>query len=347
MRFRAFRGLSDGYRRAVEGHSPWRRGDHNPEPLLVRDVSSEPSLAAFGDLFEREGIGALAFVPLVAGGTLIGKFMVYYPAPRDLSDAELDMARGIANHVAAAVARFSALEELQRTVRFNEIFTGILGHDLRNPLGAILTAAELAAGGARNESMAKPLSRIRSSGARMARMIDQLLDLTRVRVGGGVPLSPARTDIAQVVRQVSEELETAKPGAKVELELRGSRSDGVWDADRLSQVFSNLIANALQHGEPGHGVRVQIDTANPLVVRVEVLNRGVIAAPLLEKIFEPMTGGDRRQDGSQGLGLGLYISREIVRAHRGRIEVSSDQDNGTRFSVVLPRDSSPPRVPSA
>ena len=280
----------------------------------------------------------LAFVPLVASGTLIGKFMVYYPTPRDLSEAELEIACGIGNHVAAAIARFSALEALQHSVRFHELFTGILGHDLRNPLSAILTAAEVASSSDPDERLAKPLARIRSSGARMARMIDQLLDFTRVRVGRGIPLSPAPADLALVVRQVNEELELARPDAKVELEISGTQSRGVWDADRLSQVFSNLIANALQHGDPGHVVRARIDCSNPLVVRVEVCNRGVIAGPLLEKIFEPMTAGERRHDRSQGLGLGLYISREIVRAHGGRIEVSSDPENGTRFSVVLPRN---------
>jgi signal transduction histidine kinase len=265
--------------------------------------------------------------------------MVYYPAPRELSAAELEIARGIANHVAAALVRFSALEELQRTVRFNEMFTGILGHDLRNPLGAILTAAEVAANRQLDERLAKPLARIRTSGARMARMIDQLLDFTRVRVGSGMPLCPSSADLAQIVRQVGEELEIGKPSAAIEIEISGRDCRGTWDADRLSQVFSNLLANALQHGQPGHAVRVRIDADNPLTVRVQVRNRGAIPAPLLEKIFEPMTGGDRRPDKSQGLGLGLYISRELVQAHRGRLEVSSDAENGTCFTVVLPRES--------
>jgi signal transduction histidine kinase len=338
MRFRAFRGLSEHYRASVEGHSPWPRTARAPEPILVRNVEGDAALAQYESLFRAEDIAALGFVPLLAGGRLIGKFMVYYDAPRDLSKGELELARGIANHVAAAVVRFSTLEELQRTIRFNEMFTGILGHDLRNPLGAILTAAHVVANRhSDDERIVKPLARIRTSGTRMARMIDQLLDFTRVRVGSGMPLAPSKVDLPLVVRQVIEELELGRPGAKIALEIAGSEPHGLWDADRLLQVFSNLIANALQHGAADDGVRILIDLTSKDSVRVRVQNQGLIEPALLAKIFEPMTGGDRRHDKSQGLGLGLYISQEIVRAHHGRIEVSSTAESGTVFIVTMPR----------
>jgi len=337
MRFRSARGLSEAYRRAVEGHSPWQRDAKNPEPIQVPDVSKEPSLAGFGPLFEEEAIRALAFIPLVAGERLIGKFMVYYGAPRFLSQAELTLARGIANHVASALVRFSTLEELQKTVRFNEMFTGILGHDLRNPLGAILTAAQLAQNRDADERLSKPLSRILSSGARMAKMIDQLLDFTRVRVGGGMPLRPTPLHLGGVLRQVIDELETGHPGARIELEIAGEDDGGSWDGDRLSQVFSNLVANAIEHGEPERGVRVRLDLNANDAVEVHVHNHGAIAEGLLGAIFEPLTGSKKKRDKSQGLGLGLYISCEIVKAHHGHIDVSSSPELGTSFCIRLPR----------
>jgi signal transduction histidine kinase len=111
----------------------------------------------------------------------------------------------------------------------------------------------------------------------------------------------------------------------------------VWDGDRLSQVFSNLVANALQHGVPEHGVRVRIDGTGGDQVHVQIDNGGVIPAALLPKLFEPMAGGERRRDGSRGLGLGLYIGQEILRAHGGLIEVRSAEPAGTSFTVSLPR----------
>lgn len=337
MRFRAWRGLSDAYRAAVEGHSPWSRETRAPEPIFVPDAAADPSFAAFSALFRREEIGALGFVPLVAEGRLIGKFMVYHREPTDLGAQQLEMAQAIANHVAAAIARFSAVSELQRTVRFNELFTGILGHDLRNPLMAIMTAAQLAMTRDDSGKMVKPLSRILTSGNRMARMIDQLLDFTRVRLGSGVPLTPAPFDLVPVVRQVMEELEDANPEWSLVFENRGN-TEGRWDSDRLSQVFSNLIANAVHHGIAAHGVQVQLDGTRDDAVRVTVHNMGCIPAARLPALFEPLSGSERRAERARGLGLGLFITREIVRAHGGTIDVCSDDASGTRFVVTLPRE---------
>ncbi|MES1158250.1 MAG: GAF domain-containing protein, partial [Haliangium ochraceum] len=266
MRFRDWRGLSDEYRRRVEGHSPWTRDARDPQPLLVPDVLAEPSLAGYGALFENERIGALGFIPLVSGGRLLGKFMVYYDRPRAPSPTELDLAQAIANHVAAAVARFKAVAELQQTVHFNETFTAILGHDLRNPLAAIVTSARLAMDRDSSEKLHKPLARILSSGNRMTRMIDQLLDFTRVRLGGGIAVVPVDADLAAVVRQVMDELDEANPEWSLRLSCHGDTS-GRWDPDRLSQVFSNLVANAVRHGRPEHGVAVTIDGQGALSVR--------------------------------------------------------------------------------
>lgn len=336
MRFRAARGLSPEYRAAVEGHSPWTRDASDPKPILIADTLSEPSLSQFAALFAREHIAALGFIPLLAGNELVGKFMVYYDAPRGLLQHELDMAQAIANHVGSAVARFTAIDDLQKTIRFNEMFMGMLGHDLRNPLWAIITGAEVARAYSTTEQAARALTRIVSSGQRMARMIDQLLDFTRVRVGRGIPIRPASLDLVPLVQQVVDELASASPDCSLVLTLSGD-TVGHWDADRLSQVFSNLIANAIQHGT-GERVEVRLDGTNAEQLRGTVRNDGVIPEALLPALFEPMVSGERTRRPSQGLGLGLYISQQIVRAHGGNIEVRSRPTDGTQLTVILPRE---------
>ena len=335
MRFVAQRGLSQGYQRAVEGHSPWRP-DEDPQPVLVPDVAADPALAGFRPLFEREKIGSLAFFPLVAGGRLLGKFMVYHDGPRRHAPHEVEMAMAIAHHVGAAVVRFSAVHALERTVRFNEMFTGILGHDLRNPLHAIMTAANVALLRGDGDRLLKPISRILRSGERMSRMIDQLLDFTRVRTGAGIPLELRPVDLVTLVEQVSEELEDANPDWAFTVAVTGD-AVGAWDPDRLAQVFSNLIGNAVQHGVPAGGVQVRIDGSEGDRVRVEVHNQGAIPRDLIARVFEPMSGSDTRRARSQGLGLGLFISEQIARAHGGTVAVESSEELGTTFIVLLPR----------
>jgi signal transduction histidine kinase len=336
MRFRAWRGLSARYRAAVEGHSPWQRSIQSPQPIVVPDVLAEPTLQSYAELFQSERIGALGFIPLSSEGRLIGKFMVYYPLPRALSAAELDMAKAIANHVAAAIGRFSALRELEQTVQFNEIFTGMLGHDLRNPLGAIMAAAQMVARRSEPGQLEKPLARIIKSGERMATMIDQLLDFTRVRVGAGIPIDPRPCDLCAIMSQAVDELSHAHPSWRFSLQRGRGDTSGVWDADRILQVFSNLAGNAVQHGSEEHGVSVVFDGSSPDAVGVRIHNGGSIPRELLPRLFEPMAGGDRRRTNSRGLGLGLYISREIVKAHGGEIQVATAED-GTSFTLRLPR----------
>jgi PAS domain S-box-containing protein len=236
------------------------------------------------------------------------------------------------------------IDELRATVHINELFVAVLAHDLRSPLAAMLTAAELiqsrepAGGESRHE---KALLRLTASGQRMTRMIEQLLDFTRLRIGGGLTLEPKATELGPLVHQVADELEGA--GTGIEIGQIGDGS-GNWDADRLGQVFSNLLANALQHGGPqgaarGKAARVslQIDGSLPDIVRVRVHNAGAIPAELITRIFDPMIAGDQRRDGSRGLGLGLFITQRIVEAHGGSIDVVSADTTGTTFTVTLPR----------
>jgi len=226
-------------------------------------------------------------------------------------------------------------DDLLRTVRFSEMFVGILGHDLRNPLSAITTAASLLARRAESDKVTRPAARILSSSARMARMIDQLLDFTHIRLGKGLPLSRTTNDLAEICRIAIDELDG--DASRVDLRTAGE-AIGSWDGDRLVQLVSNLVGNALAHGARTAPVQVVIDATAPEEAVLLVKNAGTISSEVLRVIFEPFRSGkDRKEDQSSGLGLGLYISQQIVLAHSGTIEVRSSEEEGTSFSVRLPR----------
>ncbi len=258
-------------------------------------------------------------------------------APLRSSAGQVDGIMVIAFDVSDEV---QARAQLARTVQYAEMFTGILAHDLRSPLGAVLTAAQLLLMRSSDQQIAKPASRILTSADRMSRMIDQLLDFTRLRVGGDMKIETRNADLAFLVRQAVDELQQASPGAVVAVNQKGDLA-GRWDVDRLNQVFSNLIGNAIQHGARGGPVQVDVDGRAPDVVRMRVHNVGAIRAELLSKVFEPFKGGERHRERGGGLGLGLFITRELVRAHGGRVMVASTEAEGTTFTVELPRVAEP------
>jgi signal transduction histidine kinase len=208
----------------------------------------------------------------------------------------------------------------------------VLGHDLRNPLSAIYTAGMLIGRQSSEERVQRTAARIVSSSQRMARMIEQILDFTRIRAGIGLPYQPAAMDLRDLVERVREELPSGESAIRVEAV---GATDGVWDHDRLAQVLSNLLGNAVEHSSLGKGIVIQIDGSSPAWVVVTVQNPGAIPPEVLPEVFEPFRQG--RPSGSKGLGLGLFITREIVAAHGGDIDVESSEAQGTRFRFVLPR----------
>jgi signal transduction histidine kinase len=230
-----------------------------------------------------------------------------------------------------------ARDELSRTLRYNEMFAGILGHDLRNPLGSIMTAAQLLLRRSSDERLVAPAARILASGERMSRMIEQLLDFTRIRIGGGLNLDRRRFDVVEILRRVVAEVEAAADGRKFHIESMGD-THGDWDGDRLSQVFSNLAGNAVQHGSKSGPVRVHIDGRAAHAISMSFSNKGLIPETLLSGLFDAFRGTENKRSNANGLGLGLFISKEIVVAHGGDIQVSS-KDGESCFTIVLPRSS--------
>ncbi len=237
--------------------------------------------------------------------------------------------------------RKRAEEELRRTAQFRERLIGIVSHDLRTPLTAISAGADLLL---RTEGMPekalRTVGRISSGAERMARMISELLDFTRVRLGGGIPVQRAPADLYPVVRHAVDEAEMAFPERRVRLEAHGDFR-GEWDEGRLAQVVGNLLKNALTYSPEGTSVTVSLHEEGPFV-RLEVHNHnraGPISPEMLPMLFDPFRRGEASHTEGirEGLGLGLYIAREIVSAHRGFIDVLSTEREGTVFTLRLPR----------
>ena len=236
-------------------------------------------------------------------------------------------------------AQAQELEERTAALRVNEMFMAVLSHDLRTPLMSITAAATVIKRQPDPEKASAMADRVLSSSQRMARMIEDLLDVTRIRQAGGLALKLGAADMQAIVQRTLEEVQTGFPGRAIESTLQGNLA-GVWDSERLSQVVTNIVGNALHHGSADRPVRVVADGTRPQVVTVSVSNGGTIAPELLPHLFNPFRGGERAPGRNQGLGLGLYIAHQIVRAHRGSIAVQS-QDGTTCFTVELPRESPP------
>ncbi|KQP44184.1 hybrid sensor histidine kinase/response regulator [Pseudorhodoferax sp. Leaf274] len=242
------------------------------------------------------------------------------------------------------------LQERTETLRLQELFTAVLGHDLRGPLSAITTAAELLMRRP-DEATRTVAQRLFRSGQWMGRMIEDMLDLTRTRQGGGMPMDSERFDLGALAERVVQERQSTWPDKQVLLERQGDLQ-GDWDEDRLTQVLSNLVGNALRHGNDAP-VQVELDGRQATSVRLSVRNGGEIPADVLPHIFDPFRSGRARAEEApsrragtrnEGLGLGLYIVREIVRAHGGQLQVESSAGR-TSFNVALPR--APQAVASA
>ena len=241
--------------------------------------------------------------------------------------------------LAESVAKYTlAVRETQH------IFLGILGHDLRTPLGAVSLGAEvLLYADDLDSRYTKIASRIHNSIKRANRIVSDLLDFTRSHSGGGIPISLRETDIAEVCREIVGEIRAYHPERTIKLNCP-RHLIGSYDSSRMEQVFSNLIGNAVEHGDSKEPVMVTLHREEEDIVFV-VHNEGEpIAERDLPYIFNPMSRHSKYaeddRESSSGLGLGLYIANEIVAAHGGRIEINSGAGRGTDFIVNLPSNKS-------
>jgi len=215
----------------------------------------------------------------------------------------------------------------------------VLAHDLRNPLNAILSAAQLLQITGANDTDTKIISKMIHSGTQMSKLIDNLLDFTRTRLGQALPVNRLEIDIGPVCQRVVAELATAYPDRTIELScseyLRGS-----FDGTRIGEMLSNLIANAIQHGDPATPITVTVSLeADHMVFRLH--NEGTpipeVALPTIFDLIPLRRKEDKKPQSEFGhLGIGLFIVKKIVEAHSGMISVSSTAAAGTTFVVSLP-----------
>ncbi len=231
------------------------------------------------------------------------------------------------------------LQERTETLRLNEMFAAVLGHDLRSPLSAILSSAAAIQVRSDDSLVQEAAGRALSSGRRMRRMIDDMLDLSRARLGGGIPIQPEAVDLGALVQRVVREHQAAHSERAILVENSGNLS-GLWDPVRLAQLASNLIGNAIQHGDRSGEVQVQLDGSKDEEVTFSVANRGSISPAIVPRLFDPFAGiQDPNRGGS--LGLGLYIVQQIAQAHRGSVKVLSNGGTHTVFTVQMPRAATP------
>ena len=346
---------------AAEGMSKAGLRDHAGEILtaIVADMGSlesaaEKSAKSKGHKSKGAGrggkkhpgaLGQLHAILRIESGFTLSQMVAEYRALR----ASVFRLWGKAHSDAAGVSRFNeAIDEAlaeavdrytEKTNQYRDQVIGIVSHDLRNPLGSILMGSSvLGRDEALDDKSSRIASSIQNSARRMDRIVGDLLDLTRTRLGSEISLVRGPSDVGSICQMVISELEGSHPNAVIRYTSQGDLR-GEWDGGRLAQVLSNLVGNALQHGDADKPIRVDAKGDVEDVV-VAVHNAGPrIPVSLLSDIFEPgvSSGGGSGKGAASGLGLGLYIAKEVVTAHGGTIDVTSTDADSTTFTVRLPR----------
>jgi len=240
--------------------------------------------------------------------------------------------------VAESTSRYAAELALSR-----DTFMAILAHDLRSPLNAINMLSHLLEKGATTDAARKQAGQIQRSAKEMGGMIRDLLEYTRTQLGKGIPITPKACSIAGICREAVEEVRSAHPERQITLDVPQDLV-GFVDNSRLRQALSNLLNNALQHGDPDSPITVAARPDGPEVC-LTVQNRGEPIPPQsLQVIFDPLVqlstkSAAQLETPSTNLGLGLFIAREVALGHKGSLDATSDQENGTVFTMRLPMSS--------
>jgi signal transduction histidine kinase len=290
-------------------------------------------------------------IPLVHRGDLVGVALMGSTTAYDFSEEDKLLFRTMAGRATAIIVQGQLLEReqaarteaerlakaLEASLDLRDHVMGVLSHDLRNPLGVIkVSTSVLLKRADLPEAEAPVLTRISWNAERIERMIHDLLDYTRAR-GTGIPVSPQPANLFDLCKQIIDSMEQLHPNRRFKLEVDGD-TQGEWDRERVLQVVSNLLSNAVKFSNEGTPITVTLKGIDDRV-ELAVHNEGApIPAEKLGHVFEPfMRGANSAAAREQGLGLGLFIVDQIVRSHHGTVEVCSDAEHGTTFSVRWPR----------
>jgi signal transduction histidine kinase len=276
-------------------------------------------------------------VPLVGLDQVSGVLFIERAGAEAYDEESLSLLAVVAAQLASYLTTIRLANEEARAHEFQQLLVGIVSHDLRSPLGVIIGSAGLLLPRVQDPRLLRSVERILTNGQRASRIVSDLLDLTRTRLGAGIPIVPERVDFSELVHELVEEVRIAHPTRAIELSCEPGLV-GTWDPGRLAQVVTNLLGNAIQYGPGDMPVCVTLRPSGADVV-LEIQNRGSVVPPsLLEHIFDPFKRGERTRGTEQGLGLGLYIVQHIATGHGGRVEARSSDAEGTTFAVTLPRE---------
>lgn len=321
-------------------------------PIVIDQASTDP-LYCNHPVPKKYGIESYVSVPIVLpNGRYFGNLCAIDPSPTKVSDQKVVrlfvkfaalIAGQLENELEQAEVQ-TALKDERATSELREQFIAILGHDLRNPLQAIYaTSALMERKLEPNTPLAGMADRIKVNARRMSSMINDVLDFARGRLGGGIGVDLDEVmDLNRALQAVVKELQDGRPARQVVASLGVSRPVHC-DIGRVQQVASNLISNALDHGAPDEPVKVTARTDDRnFIFEVWNANAGEpIPEGSYEQMFQPFWRHSA-SDSSKGLGLGLYICAQIVRAHHGRLSVASSREGGTLFSATIPLRDAPP-----
>lgn len=312
------------------------------EPVLIDHVAEDPQWRAH-PVPELYGFQSYVSMPIILpDGSFFGTLCALDPKPARVRTPHVTgmfslFAELIAFHLDSLTKVETSEADLlgeRETAALREQFIAVLGHDLRNPLAAIEGGIGLLEKEPFGDKARGVLGLIRESAGRMQALIDDVLDLARGRLGGGIALGRRRRErLGPVLDQVVAELRTSHPDRAIEaaFDVEGAVH---CDRSRLAQLFSNLIGNAIVHGDPAAPVRIEAAIPDGHFI-FSVANAGPpIGAEAMKRLFEPFSRGEVRPS-ARGLGLGLYISAEIARGHGGSLTAKSDEEE-TRFTFRMP-----------
>ncbi len=353
----ACRGLSADYQCRMTGHGPWDREPLNADAITIEDIADSALGNPMRDELTTEGIQALAVVPLIFQGNLIGDLMTYHDERHRFEPDEVRLAQTMAHQLASAIERIrgenalrAAKVNAEQASRAKDDFLATLSHELRTPLTPVLmTASDMAQDMELSDTIRQSAQMIVRNISLEARLIDDLLDLTRIEKG---KLS-LRSELCDVHAALGFALATVRDDAEqkhiaIDVKLEAERFHVAGDSARLQQIFWNVLGNAVKYTQANGHIRVRSSTegnsAEPRV-RIQIRDDGHgFNSEMADRIFEPFQQeASGVAESTSGLGLGLAIARMLVTAHRGEIHATSDGNGeGATFTIELPITASAP-----